>query len=67
MHDDVFWQPGITLDQVEKQVIKKAYRFFENNKTRTAAALDIAIRTLDAKLARYEKEDSAKDDNPKAN
>jgi DNA-binding NtrC family response regulator len=48
------WQPGITLEQVEKQVIEKAYKFFQGNKTKTADALGIAVRTLDNKLAVYE-------------
>lgn len=51
------WQVGMTLDQIEKQVILKAYRFFEGNKTHTASALGIAIRTLDNKLKRYAEEE----------
>lgn len=47
------WQPGQKLEDVEKEVILKAYRFFDNNKTKTASALGIAIRTLDNKLAKY--------------
>lgn len=53
---DIYWQPGVTLEMVEKMVIKKALVFFDGNKTRTANALDIAVRTLDNKLAKYEKE-----------
>lgn len=41
------------LEDVEKMAILKAFHFFNCNKTKTAAALDIAIRTLDAKLAVY--------------
>lgn len=41
------------LEDVEKMAILKAFHFFQCNKTKTAAALDIAIRTLDAKLAVY--------------
>ncbi len=47
------WTPGLTLADVEKIVILKAFKFFQGNKTRTAGALDIAIRTLDAKLEQY--------------
>lgn len=47
------WSPGQTLEQIEKQVILQAYRFYEQNKTHTAAALGISIRTLDGRLADY--------------
>lgn len=47
------WQPGLTLDEIEKEVILKALNFYHGNKTRTAEALGIAIRTIDNKLARY--------------
>ncbi len=50
------WEPGITLDDIEKEAILVAYKYYRNNKTQTAAALGIAIRTLDYKLARYAKE-----------
>ncbi len=48
------WQPGVTLAMVEREIILKAYNYFEKNKTRTADSLGIAVRTLDAKLAQYE-------------
>lgn len=47
------WQPGQTLDDVEKEVILKAFSFYQGNKTQTAKSLGIAIRTLDNKLERY--------------
>jgi transcriptional regulator with PAS, ATPase and Fis domain len=49
----IHWQPGMTLEEVEKQVILKAFQFYNRNKTHTAKALDIAIRTLDSKLEKY--------------
>lgn len=48
------WQPGKTLEQVEKEAILAAYRFYDGNKTHTANSLGIAIRTLDNKLLRYD-------------
>lgn len=52
------WQPGMSLEDVEKEVILKAFRFYQQNKTHTAHSLGIAIRTLDAKLEKYgEKKD----------
>lgn len=47
------WSPGVTLAEMEKQVIEKAFSHFKGNKTHTASALGIAIRTLDAKLLSY--------------
>lgn len=50
----VNWTPGMTLDEMEKQCILAAFRFYRGNKTQTAGALKIAIRTLDNKLEKYE-------------
>lgn len=54
---EIVWGPGITLDAIEKMVIIKAFAFFKKNKTHTANALGIAIKTLDNKLSRYEHEE----------
>lgn len=43
----------MNLEALEKQVILKAFRFYNNNKTATANSLGISIRTLDTKLERY--------------
>lgn len=50
---NVNWVPGLTLDEMEKQCILKAFQFYRQNKTQTAGALGISIRTLDNKLERY--------------
>ena len=47
------WQVGMTLEDMEKEVIEKSLRFYSGNKTHTANALGIAIRTLDAKLEKF--------------
>lgn len=52
----IMWSPGVSLEAIEKQVILKALSHFKNNKTVTAGALGIAIRTLDNKLDKYEYE-----------
>jgi len=56
----VYWQPGISLDDVEKQVIEKCLGYFQGNKTATAKSLGVSIRTIDNKLIKYQKE---KDEN----
>ncbi len=57
MNEAIIWSPGVTLDNIERQVIFKAFSFFGKNKTQTAQALGISIRTLDNKFERYAKED----------
>ena len=50
---NLFWQPGMKLSDVERIVIEEAYRFYGRNKTATANALGIAIRTLDSRFEQY--------------
>lgn len=57
MYDSITWTPGITLEQIEKQVILKAFSHYRNNKTTTSQALGISIRTLDERLKKYELEE----------
>ena len=54
MNNPLNWSPGVTLEQIEKEVILLAFRHFRGNKTTTSNALGIAIRTLDSKLEKYE-------------
>lgn len=51
------WQPGMTLEVIEREAILQAFRFYNKNKTATAQALGMAIRTLDSKLERYGQDD----------
>jgi two-component system response regulator FlrC len=47
------WKPGKTLDEIERNVILEALKHFSGNRTHTAKALGISIRTLRNKLAEY--------------
>lgn len=47
------WQPGQTLDDIERSVILNALKYHQGNRTHTARALGISIRTLRNKLADY--------------
>ncbi len=47
------WKPGRTLDEVERGVILDALKHFDGNRTHTAKALGISIRTLRNKLAEF--------------
>lgn len=51
------WTPGQTLEDVEEIVIKKAFIHFNRNKTATARALGISLRTLDNKFEKYADDD----------
>lgn len=47
------WSPGRTLDDIERTVILEALHYHQGNRTHTAKALGISIRTLRNKLADY--------------
>lgn len=57
MSDVIMWSPGVKLETIERQVIEKAFRFYKENKTATASALGISVRTLDNKFAQYVEQD----------
>lgn len=68
MNQQIIWSPGITLDDIEEQVIQKALTHFRGNKAQVAAALGISVRTVDNKLEKYElarAEERAKEDERK--
>lgn len=50
------WQPGITLEEVERNTILTALRFYQGNRTKTSDALKMAVRTLQNKITKYEAE-----------
>lgn len=54
LNESITWSPGISLEEIEKQVLLRAYRFFRSNKQATANSLKISVRTLDRKLEEYE-------------
>lgn len=62
MNGIIVWTPGISLENIEKQVILKAYDHYRSNKTATAGALGISVRTLDSKLERYDAEKRIEDE-----
>jgi len=47
------WSPGETLNDIERMVILQALDYHQGNRTHTAKALGISIRTLRNKLAEY--------------
>lgn len=57
----IYWSPGVTLEEIEEQVIKRAFDHFGRHKPTTAQALGIALRTLDNKLAKYAEDQTKRD------
>lgn len=55
--DVIIWTPGMTLEAIERQVIEKSFCFYRQNKSATARALGITVKTLDNKFERYQKDD----------
>ncbi len=47
------WSPGKTLDDIERNVIIEALGYHQGNRTHTAKALGISIRTLRNKISDY--------------
>ena len=50
---DKTWIPGRTLDDIERTVIISALQYHQGNRTHTAKALGISIRTLRNKISDY--------------
>jgi len=48
--NEPMWSPGLTLEDMELQIVERAYSYYRFHKIQTAFALGIAVRTLDAKL-----------------
>lgn len=57
---ELFYIPGMKLEEVEKRVILHALRIHRGNQTRTADSLGISAKTLYAKLKAYEEKDENK-------
>lgn len=50
------WQPGMTLEQLERETIIAALRFYQGSRVRTARALGMGQRTLTNKINLYRKQ-----------
>jgi hypothetical protein len=59
MIQPINWAPGVSLENVEKQVILNAWSFYRGNKTQCSISLGISIRTLETKLEKYEQDGKA--------
>lgn len=52
----VVWSPGVSIETMIQSAIESALSYYKGNKTATAHALGISIRTLDTRLDKYKKE-----------
>lgn len=50
------WQPGVSLEQIERETILSALRFFHGNRTHAASSLGISVRTILNKIQRYKEQ-----------
>lgn len=50
------WLPGTTWEDAEREVILSCLEAHNWNRTHAARALDMSLRTLRCKLARYQRE-----------
>ena len=58
MNIETTWYVGMTLDEMEKNIILKSLHFYHGNKTKTAESLGISIRTIDNKLEKYQEQEN---------
>ena len=56
MKNAVIWSPGVTMANIEKQVIYKALDFYKTREV-TANALKISLKIFDKKMEIYEQEE----------
>jgi DNA-binding NtrC family response regulator len=57
--DDAQFRPGMSIREVEKSLIEKTLKHFDGNKTQTAEALGISLKTLYNRLTEYEEQDES--------
>ena len=57
---------GITMEEAEKEIIKRTLEFTADNKTKTAKILDISLKTLHNKLNEYRLRPQHQDKDPQA-
>jgi DNA-binding NtrC family response regulator len=56
-HGSMPFRVGMTIDEMEKQMLLRTLAHFDNDKTRTAEALGVSLKTIYNKLSRYQHED----------
>lgn len=58
MPEELVIPPGMTMAEARREIILTRFEHYEKNKTATANSLGITVRSLDAWLEKYGKDDS---------
>ena len=53
----IIWSPGVTLENIEEQVIKAALVFYRGSAIMTANALGVSEKTIRTKMEKYVTDD----------
>ncbi|SEI68909.1 sigma-54-dependent transcriptional regulator [Frateuria terrea] len=56
-HGSMPFRIGMTIEEMERQMLLRTLAHFDNDKTRTAEALGVSLKTIYNKLSRYQHED----------
>lgn len=60
MSSKITWCVGMSLKEIERKIIEKSMIYFDGNKTKVAASLEVSIKTIDNKLNLYKVQDERK-------
>src|SRR3569623_3789466 len=55
-HGSMPFRVGMTIEEMEKQMLLRTLAHFDNDKTRTAEALGVSLKTISNKLSRSQHE-----------
>lgn len=56
----IVWQPGVELEEIEREVIEAALKYFAYNKQQAANSLGVSVRTIHNKIKKWQSDDEAK-------
>lgn len=54
MEKKTYWEPGISLEEIERHAIIGALEHFSGNRTHAAEELGVSLRTIRNKIVQYE-------------
>ena len=57
MNKLIIWGPGMSMSEVEEQIIKSAIEHYRGNKTMTAKSLGLSVKTIDDRLRTYQQKE----------
>lgn len=57
----IIWSPGMSLEDIEEQIIEKAYNHYSKNLEKTASSLKISLEKLQEKIKNFSKKQEEMD------